>query len=109
MLFRTLLLAAIVATAAIGTPAFAVTSPQTCVPTFVGYSATTGNTNLAIKCGGNTFMGWNTNTSGCTNVSTDTTKMWMSLAQAALLSGQQIDIVFSGCSGYSDILEIDLL
>lgn len=97
---------AVLVVAADSTPAFAVTSPATCVPTDIGYSAT----GMAVVCGGNTYAAWQTTPpSGCGTTGIDAIKIWTSLEQAALLSGKNIKITFTTCSGSYGITQVDLV
>jgi hypothetical protein len=108
---RGLLLATVVSAAMItaSTPAFATTS--TCAPTLVGYKSDASSSYIAMSCGGASYYAWTAGTpTGCTAVSADAAKSWVSLAQAAVLSGKQVTVIFSTCStsNWNYISELDL-
>jgi hypothetical protein len=66
---------------------------------------------MAVVCGGTTFAAWQTGApSGCSTTALDTIKIWSSLEQAALLSGKNIKITFTTCTGGGfGMTQVDLL
>ena len=89
--------------------AFATT--QTCAPTMVGYNSTSTSSYIAMNCGGTSFYAWTTGVpTGCTAVSPDAAKAWLSLVQSAVLSGKKVTVYYSVCSSstWNYISEIDL-
>jgi hypothetical protein len=66
---------------------------------------------MAVVCGGNTFASFvGSAPGGCTAVPLDTVKIWVSLEQAALLSGKNLKISFQSCMGGGfGLTEVDLL
>lgn len=97
---------AVLAMTAVSAPTFAATS--TCALTDIAYSST----GMAVICGGTTYAAFQTGTppSGCSLTSLDTIKLWLSLEQAALLSGKNVKITFTTCTaGNNGITQVDLL
>jgi hypothetical protein len=87
-------------------PAHAVSSPVQCSPTEVGYSSAGY---AVFVCGGNNYLVWLSGApSGCGNATMDIIKLWMSEAQAALLSGKNLNIYFSVCSGSNGAYQVDI-
>ncbi|HTA18395.1 MAG TPA: hypothetical protein VK989_03835 [Polyangia bacterium] len=88
-------------------PKSALAATATCVPTDVAYNQSGAET---IVCGGTTFTASNSNApTGCITQFIDTIKLWSSLAQAALLSGKNIQVTFTSCGGQNSVQKIDLL
>jgi len=113
---RNLLLAAVLiaATMTASTPAFASYSNATCTVSNVGYSSTGSAAYIAIICGGITYVAWDASApSGCVSTTVDALKTWMSLAQAAVLSGKSLGVYYNNtgntCSGYNSIFQLNLL
>ena len=69
----------------------------TCTVTHVGWSPTNGGT-LQVACGGIWFYGFGSHGS-CNVQDVETRKQWSSLAQSATLTGRQININYTSCSG----------
>ena len=68
----------------------------TCTVTNVAW-ATGDSGTLQVYCGGSWYFAFGSG--ACPNISIDARKAWQSLAQAALLSGKQIYIEYSTCTG----------
>jgi hypothetical protein len=105
---------------ATSTPAFAtcangVTPGSNCQgtpvsPNLVEY----GTSGLIVQVnGGTNYYGQLTAQSGCTgnNQTTETLKQWLSLAQAALLSGKQLRVYYNICGSNNQlyIVALDLI
>lgn len=75
------------------TPARA--SSVDCQITNVLWAAGTGGGELQIKCGGTWYYA-DTTTATCTAKGSDTTKAWLSMAEAALLSGKSTALNYTG-------------
>lgn len=92
--------------AASSLPAQAAVSPIQS-PVVVEYFA---NTLLVQLPGGVNYHGLVTSPAGCAtpNQSIDTLKAWLSLSQAALLSGKTVKIGFNTCGALKVISAIDL-
>lgn len=79
--------------------ASAFATPQSCVPDATSWNDDTGGS-LAIHCSNtNTWFFAKKALSGCTAVSVDTLKAWLSMAQAAILAGKTLTIDFTSCGG----------
>ena|SRR5438552_17158060 len=105
---RLLLAVAVVVVAmARATSAWAVTSPET---TTVGLIEYMSGTLIIQDATGVNFYGQTGTQAGCTanNQSIDTLKLWLSLGQAALLSGKTVKIYFNVCGGINYISALDL-
>jgi hypothetical protein len=72
-------------------------------PDYVGYSSGA----LSIAVGADGFIARSTGTpSPCVNQSVDTIKVWQSTAQAALVSGKQLRLQYTACTGGYYITEV---
>ena len=96
-----------VALAAGGGNALAITSPES---TTVGVVEFLPGSLLIQDAAGNNFTAQLATQSGCTgnNQTIDTIKSWLSLGQAALLSGKTVRIYFNVCGGANYIAGFDL-
>jgi len=84
---------------------------QICNPTLIGYNSTATSSYVAMVCSGTAYYAWTANApTGCTAVSADAAKSWVSLAQSAVLSGKKVTLYFTPCgsSNWNYISEIDL-
>jgi hypothetical protein len=100
--------AAMAVTAA--TPAFATSTSGNRTVSWIQYGDDNNVPQLSIKLSDNVVYYANTGAS-CAPVpapNVDTVKMWLSMAQAALLSGKLITISFQSCANYSWIVAVTL-
>jgi len=72
----------------------------------------TGPTNLWVTVGGVGYQAYTSGApSGCPTVSADAFKAWLSLAQAALLSGKNLSIRYTDCASGSvhaiDVIDLN--
>lgn len=105
---RLLLAIAVVVVALVrGTNAWAVASPES---TTVGVIEYFSGTLIVQDASGVNFYGQLGTQTGCTanNQTLDTLKIWLSLGQAALLSGKNVKIYFATCGGINYISAFDL-
>jgi hypothetical protein len=89
-----------------GTSRSALASNVTCAPNQVEYPQ-----RLMIQCAPTNYVGSLTAPSGCSgdNQTIDTLKMWMSLAEAAVLSGKRLTIYYDVCGGQNNVTDVVLL
>jgi len=104
----------------IGTAAFVVTASHLasastsgpCTPTIIGWDDSAGGGSLNIECGGHKYAAWRDGSvyGGATapDISANTLKIWYNLAQSAMLSGKNLEIVYSSCNGHRCITWMQL-
>jgi len=86
------------------TTALAANSPVA-IPTTVAV----GKTNLYITLSGVGYEAFTSSApSGCTTVSADTFKLWVSLTQSALLAGKTVFFRYTDCGGVHSIDTVDI-
>jgi hypothetical protein len=69
----------------------------TCTVTQVAWSPT-GSGTVQIYCGGTWYYSFGSSGT-CSTSDMETRKQWMSLAQTALLTGRQLNINYTSCTG----------
>ena len=97
---------------AICTVTIASTAPASagCTPNIVEYVSPPSSNQLLIQCDGANFFGIGLNVSTCSAETTETLKVWMSMAQAALLAGKKLNIYTKTCGATANVITgIDLL
>lgn len=109
---KTLFMSACLAVALAVTLASSLASAA-CTATLVEYSPilTNGNPHLLIQCGGTNFVSVVSPPGGCASHARtlDTLKIWLSIAQGALLSGKGLNIYSTSCGGMNMMTTIDLV
>ena len=68
-----------------------------CTVTQVAWSPTASGT-VQLVCGGSWYYAFGSSGT-CASYDIETRKQWMSLAQTALLTGRQLSINYTACSG----------
>jgi hypothetical protein len=101
------ILAGIIAVAGIATStsAWAVTSPELTTLALVEYS---DGTVILQDATGNNFYAQTFAANGCSAVSTDAVKAWLSEGQAAVLSGKTVKIYFTTPGAVNCLSALDL-
>jgi hypothetical protein len=93
------------ATATFGSSA-AFAGQITCAPNLIEYY----NGTIIIQCAPTNYLGHISPPSGCPGGQfIDTLKAWTSMAQAALLSGKNVQIYYDTCGGVNTITALDLI
>ncbi len=89
-------------------PAAAYTQAPACSPNVVQYEAATQL--LIVQCGGTNYWAQTLTSGTCTmnSRSIDQQKLFMSLAESALLAGKNVNIYYNWCGGANHIEAIDL-
>lgn len=97
-------LAAGLLSAAVDQPAFA--ANVFCVPNAVEYYSGT----LLIQCGGINYVAVVTPPAGCSSYAQtlDTQKIWLGMAQTALLSKRNLRVYYGTCGGATLLSVVDL-
>lgn len=92
----------------LSTTAFAA-GPEYCVPEAVSWDKNYG-ARISIQCGSTAYWSHH-NRSSCSghNRGADTLKAWLSLGQAALLSGKRVKVYFANCGGMKLIESVTVL
>jgi hypothetical protein len=84
----------------------------TCVPTQVEAIGATGFPSFMVNCASVNYSVFVTAPSGCStgdNRSIDAVKIWLSLAQASLLSGKSLQIYYDTCGGSNTVTDMILI